>query len=74
MHMWGGYWGMPWSGFDWLRPLVGLVVMAFIALACFRRMGGCMTGDSHHADGAVERLRQEVRELRDEIRQLRERS
>ncbi len=27
MPMWGGYWGMPWSGFGWMLPLIGLLFM-----------------------------------------------
>ena len=72
MPMWGGYWGMPWGGFGWVFPLIGLLFMVGMAVMCFRMMGGCMAGHGHHSSGEVDDLRREVCELRDEIRALRE--
>ncbi len=74
MPMWGGYWGAPWNGFGWIFPLIGLLFMVVMAVACLRMMGGCMAGHAHHSTGELEALRREVRELQEEIRKLRERS
>ena len=38
MHMWGGYWGMPWVGFGWIVPLLGLLFIVVMAFGCFRMM------------------------------------
>ncbi len=73
MPMWGGYWGMPWGGFGWIFPLIGVLFMVMMAVVCFRMMGRCMGGYTPRASGEIEALRTEVRELREEIRKLRER-
>jgi hypothetical protein len=74
MHMWGGYWGMPWVGFGWIFPLIGILFMVVMAFVCCRMMGrmagsGCMPG--HGGTGEIEDLRREVRELKEEIRKFR---
>lgn len=79
MPFWGGYWGAPWSGFGWIFPLIGLLFMVVMVLACMRMMGGmmggrCMTGHGGQRIGEVEDLRREVRELKEEIRKLRDRT
>jgi hypothetical protein len=74
MPMWGGYSGGPWSGFGWIVPLLGLLFMVGMALACFRMMGSCMTRHGGRPDTEVEALRRDVRELQEEIRKLRERT
>ncbi len=74
MPIWGGYWGPPWGGLGWIFPLIGLLFMVGMALACFRMMGGCMSRHGGHRSAEVEELRQEVRDLKEEIRKLRGRS
>ncbi|HSB79281.1 MAG TPA: hypothetical protein VLM91_10850 [Candidatus Methylomirabilis sp.] len=74
MPMWGGYWGIPWGGFGWIFPLIGLVFMLAMAFMCFRmmggKMGGCMSSHSGQGSGEVEELRKEIRDLREEIRKI----
>ena len=66
---------MPWSGFGWIFPLIGLLFMVGMGLACFRMMGGCsMTRHGGPTRTGVEELHQEVRDLKEEIRKLRERT
>ncbi|HXZ44562.1 MAG TPA: hypothetical protein VEH53_07010 [archaeon] len=74
MPMWGGYWGMPWGGFGWILPLIGLLFMVGMGLACFRMMGGCMTRHGGPTRTEVEGLHREVRDPKEEIRKLRERT
>jgi hypothetical protein len=77
MWMWHGYWGGPWGG-GWIFPLLGLIVLILMVVACVRRMGGmpacgCMPGRGTHTPTAdVEALRREVLTLREEIRALRD--
>ena len=73
MHMWGGYWGMPWVGFGWIVPLLGLLFIVVMAFGCFRMMrrmaiGSCMGG--HGGPGEIQDLRREIQELKEEIRNL----
>ncbi len=44
----GAYWGIPWAGFGWIFPVVGLVFMVVMAFVCFRMMGRCMVGHGSH--------------------------
>ncbi len=74
MPMWGGYWGMPWGGFGWIFPLIGLAFMVVMAFGCFRIMGRCMTHRAGPSTEDIEGLRTEVQELREEVRRLRARS
>jgi uncharacterized membrane protein len=59
-----------WGGFGWFFPLVGLMVMVVVMIACFRMMG------RHGGPSAseIEDLRRDIRGLKEEIRQLRTRS
>lgn len=71
MLFWDGFWG--------IFPLVGLVMMVVMVLACLRMMGGrsgfgCMAGHGGPHPSETEDLHQEVRELKQEIRRLRDRS
>ncbi len=74
MPIWGGYWEMPWGGFGWIFPLIGLLFMVGMGLACFRMMGGCMTRHGGPTRTEVEELHREGRDLKEEIRKLRERT
>ncbi len=73
-----GYWGGP-SGFGWVFPLLGLVLMILMIATCFRRMGGmpaCGGMRGHEAQppsSEIEALRREVQELREELHGLRAR-
>lgn len=58
MPIWGGYWGMSWGGFGWIFPLICLLFMVGMGLACFRMMGGCMTRHGDHTRTEVEELHQ----------------
>ncbi len=44
----GAYWGIPWAGFGWILPVIGLVFMVVMAFVCFRMMGRCMVGHGGH--------------------------
>ena len=72
MGPWGpGMWG-PWA---WIFPLLGLLFMVVIMVACFRMMRGMMGGGGMCGRGgdqlsSTEDLRREVRALREEIKQL----
>ncbi len=74
MPVWAGYWGVPWSGFGWIFPLICLLFMVGMGVACFRMMGSCMARHGDHTRSEVETLQQEMRELKAEIRKLRERT
>ena len=74
MPMWSYGGGGPWYGFGWIFPLVGLVFMIVMVVACFRIMGSGMGRQTGLTGGEMEELRREIRELREEIRRLRERS
>jgi uncharacterized membrane protein len=71
--IWSEYWGMPWGGFGWIFPVIGLVFMVVMAFMSFRMMGRCMTGHGPRPTGEVDDLRREVQGLRAEIRELRDR-
>ncbi len=40
---WCGFWGTTGAGYGWILPVIGLVVMAAMFLACFRG-SGCVGG------------------------------
>ena len=73
--MWGvGPWGSGMWGLWWVFPLLGLLFMGLMMIACFRMMrgmtGGGMCGRGGGHPGRTEDLRHEVRALREEIKQL----
>ena len=75
--MWGmGPWGPGmWGPWAWIFPLLGLLFMVVMMVACFRMMRGMMGGGGmcgHGGDhlSSTEDLRREVRALREEIKQL----
>ena len=74
MPMWSHGWGGPWGAFGWIVPLVGLVFMIVMVVACFRIMGSGMGRHAGLTAAEMEELRREIRELKEEIRKLRERS
>ena len=70
MPIWAECWGMPWGGFWWIFPLIGLTVMAVMIFGCLRMMGGHRGAGSGDSAG----LRRELQELKDEVRKLRDRN
>ncbi len=74
--MWGlGPWGPGMWGLSWVFPLLGLLFMMVMIVACFRMMRGMMGGGGMCDRGgdhlsSMEALRREVRALREEIKQL----
>jgi hypothetical protein len=71
MPMGHGHWGLPWLGFGWIVPPLGLVVLFLTPFLCVRRMGArCGCGGRHKGGGSseFEALPREVQTLRDEIR------
>jgi uncharacterized membrane protein len=76
MPIWGGYWGGLWAGFGWIIPLLGVMLMIVMVLACMRRMGGmphCGCAPSYRQPDApeVDTLRREIQALREELHKLR---
>ena len=65
MPFWCGYWG----SFCWIFPLLGLVVMGVMVLACVRGFG-CMGRRAGRAPGEIADLRRELQELKEDVRKL----
>jgi len=62
------YWCETWGSSSWIFPLLGLVVMGVMAVACLRGFG-CM-GWRSGAPGDVAELRREIQALKEEIGKL----
>jgi len=68
---WCGTWGTAGSGFWWVLPLIGLVVMGVMFFVCFRGFGGfgCM-GGRRRTSGELSDLQREVESLKEDVRKL----
>lgn len=69
---WCGYWSTSGGSFWWILPLIGLVFMGAMFVACFRGGFGCM-GRLRRTSGEPSALRDEVEGLKDEVRKLQRR-
>ena len=63
-----GTWGTVGSGFWWVMPLVGLVLMGVMFFVCFRGFG-CM-GRRRPTSGELSDLRGDVESLKEDVRKL----
>jgi hypothetical protein len=69
MPFWCGYAERVGSGFWWIFPLFGLLVMVVMAFGCFRGFG-CMGRRARGGPGDVSELRREFQELKEDVRKL----
>jgi uncharacterized membrane protein len=63
---WCGYWGM--SGFWWIWPLLGIVLMAVMMFVCFHGFG-CIPWGRRRTDDLAD-LRRELQSLKDDVGKL----
>ncbi len=65
---WCGSLGVAGTGFWWVVPLIGLVIMALMCFACFRGFG-CM-GGRRRASRELSDVRRELESLREDVRMV----